>query len=301
MKVQLAKGKYVAAVSGGVDSVTLLNMLSKQKGLDLIVAHYDHGIRKDSSNDKRFVQQLAQDYGLPFEYAEGHLGSQASEATAREARYKFLREVKNKHQAQAIITAHHQDDALETAIINLLRGTGRKGLTSLESKDDIVRPLLGFSKQELLNYAKANSLIWHEDSTNTDVKYLRNYVRHNIIAKLEPAKRKQLLAIIQSQHSVNVQLDELLLSQLGSEKELERKKFAALPHNVAGEVMAAWLRANGLREFDRPTIERAVIGAKTAKVSKRVAIKKDVFIEVGANNLALSSKPAVGFRKTNSN
>jgi tRNA(Ile)-lysidine synthetase-like protein len=131
MKIQLPKGRYVVAVSGGVDSVVLLDALSKLPNLELVVAHLDHGIREDSIEDRRFVASLAASYGLVFEYGEGRLGSGASEATAREARYNFLRGVKMKHDAKAIITAHHQDDLIETAILNMLRGTGRKGLTSL--------------------------------------------------------------------------------------------------------------------------------------------------------------------------
>src|SRR5437764_343012 len=134
MDVVLPKpGKYVVAVSGGVDSVALLDMLARSDDLKLVVAHFDHGIRKDSAKDRKFVEDLAKNYDLPFVYEEGHLGSGTSEAVARGARYDFLHRVKKSHGAQAIITAHHQDDVLETAIINLLRGTGRKGLTSLTS------------------------------------------------------------------------------------------------------------------------------------------------------------------------
>ena len=286
MELKLPEGTYVVAVSGGVDSVVLLDVLSKQKNLVLVVAHYDHGIRKDSSEDRRFVEALAKHYGLPFEYAEGKLGAKTSEAAARAARYKFLEGVKNKHKTDAVITAHHQDDLLETAIINMLRGTGRKGLTSLSSGSSIVRPLLGLTKHELLEYAKANKLDWHEDSTNSDTKYLRNYVRHNIVAKLTAEQRRKLMQIIESQRSVNAQLDALLLPQVES-RELQRSWFAGLPHEVAREAMAAWLRANGLREFDKATIERAVVSAKTALPGKQVPIKKDVFLEVKKANLAL--------------
>lgn len=279
------------AVSGGVDSVALLNTLSKQKDLSLVVAHFDHGIRPDSSKDRQFVQALAEEYGLPFEYADGNLGPNASEAAAREARYKFLLDVKDKHGAMAIITAHHQDDVVETTIINLLRGTGRKGLTSLASKAGIIRPLLETSKKDILDYAVANKLEWREDSTNTDTSYLRNYVRHELVPKLTLVQKKHLLAIIESQRSVNAQLDELLSLQLWPRTDtLERSWFIGLEHNAAREVMAAWLRTNGIRDFDRPTIERAVVGAKTAKPGKRIAIKKGVSLEVGNNNLALSGQ-----------
>ena len=284
MDVKVSPGKYVVAVSGGVDSVCLLNMLSNVK-LDLIVAHFDHGIRKDSSEDRKFVEGLAKKYGLPFEYAEGRLGVGASEATAREARYAFLRKMKDKYGSKAIITAHHQDDLIETAIINLLRGTGRKGLTALDSKGDIVRPLLGFSKQQLLDYAAARTLEWREDPTNNDTGYLRNYVRHELLPKFDTAARRKLVSIINSQRLVNAELDRLLS---GVEGQLDRAWFVSLPHDAAREIMAVWLRANGLGEFDKPAIERTVVGAKTARPGKKIEVKKDVKIEVGKTTLALT-------------
>jgi tRNA(Ile)-lysidine synthase len=285
MEVVVQPGKYIVAVSGGIDSVALLNILAKQKELQLVVAHFDHGIRKDSGADRQLVQDLAEKYGLPFEYAEGNLGSGTSEALAREVRYKFLRAVKKRHGAAAIITAHHQDDLIETAIINMLRGTGRKGLSSLGSSQDLLRPLLNSRKTDLREYAEQKGLKWHEDSTNTDTKYLRNYVRQDIVPKITAAQRENLLHIIASQRSVNTELDTLLRNQLG--QTLSKKWFVALPHIEAREVMAAWLRVNNASDFDRKAIERAVVGAKTARPGKRIAIKNDVAIEVGKEKLAL--------------
>ncbi|HET7320490.1 MAG TPA: tRNA lysidine(34) synthetase TilS [Candidatus Saccharimonadales bacterium] len=285
MEVEVKPGTYIVAVSGGVDSVVLLHMLRRQKLLSLVVAHFDHGIRADSAADRQFVQSLAEKYGLPFEYEKGRLGAGASEALAREARYKFLRKVKENYGADAIITAHHQDDLIETAIINLLRGTGRKGLSSLSSRGDIIRPLLSFPKKDLVQYAKSRRLDWREDSTNSDTKYLRNYVRHVIVPKISASQREKLLHIISSQRSVNTELDKLLAHKL--EPTIDKKWFAALPYAEASEVMAAWLRAQDVHEFERKTIERAVVGAKTATPGRRIAVKKGLAIEVGKEKLAL--------------
>src|SRR5579884_3654782 len=116
MEIQLEPGAYVVAVSGGVDSVVLLDLLTKNHNLKLTVAHFDHGKRKDSASDRHFVQKLAEKHGLSFVYAEGRLGLGASEAAARKARYKFLQQVRESAEARAVVTAHHQDDLLETAI-----------------------------------------------------------------------------------------------------------------------------------------------------------------------------------------
>lgn len=186
MKAVLASpGSYVVAVSGGVDSMALLHLLRKNPGLDLVVAHFDHGIRDNSSEDRKFVQTFAKANGLKFVYEEGNLGAGASEARARDARYKFLHKTVEDTGSAAIVTAHHQDDVLETAIINLLRGSGRKGLTSLGNRPGIERPLLSVPKRDLVAYAKDQGLRWREDSTNQDLDYLRNYVRHRLLPRFD--------------------------------------------------------------------------------------------------------------------
>lgn len=301
----------MVAVSGGVDSVVLLHLLaqtldssivessdsayktippSHHSTIQLLVAHFDHGIRPDSGQDRKFVARLAAAYGLPFETVEGKLGSRASEATARQARYAFLRTVARRHQARAIVTAHHQDDLIETAIINMLRGTGRKGLSALNERDDIKRPLLPATKQEILEYARAHQLTWSEDSTNQNEVYLRNYVRKHITANLDPAARKRLLTAIMAQGKVNPELDTLLVKQITNhgDKRLKRQWFAGLPHEVAREVMAGWLRRQSVRDFSRQTIERLVVAGKTAKAGSRHDILKGVQLQVGADELALS-------------
>lgn len=289
MNVLLPKaGTYVVAVSGGVDSVVLLDLLSKGTDLKLIVAHFDHGIRDESAEDRGFVQALANRLGLGFEYAEGKLGPNASEATARTARYKFLQELMKKHKATAIVTAHHQDDVLETAILNMLRGTGRKGLTSLKDTDGIKRPLLNATKSETIDYANRYGLEWREDSTNSDDNYLRNYVRHKILPRFKPADKKKLLDMLTDMQDTNRELDTVLAAVVGQPGEgLDRKLFNNLPHNVAREVMAGWLRANEVRNFDRGTIERLVVAAKTASKGKKFPVIGGAFIEVNSGILAL--------------
>jgi len=290
MKVSMEPGTYVVAVSGGVDSVVLLDVLSKQSALDLVVAHFDHGIRGDSAKDRELVEQLAAQYRLPFVFEEGKLGPQASEATARVARYKFLRKVMQDAKAQAIITAHHQDDVLETAIINLLRGTGRKGLTALSSREDIARPFLHIPKKKLLEYAAQEGLTWREDSTNENAKYLRNYIRQNILPQLGEEGKARLSRLINDQRTINAQLDALLSDQLAAHppRTLKRNWFTGLPHDAALETMAAWLRQNKLADFDKQTLERAVVGAKTGRPGQKIALKSDIFMEINKDNLALT-------------
>lgn len=286
----MPKGKYVLAVSGGVDSVSLLRAAKDLPGVVLVVAHFDHGIRADSGDDRLFVERLAGNYGLPFVYKEGGLGRSASEAEAREARYRFLHDIRREQRARAIVTAHHRDDVLETAVINLLRGSGRKGLTALSGREHIERPLLDIPKSEILAYAEARGLEWREDSTNRDTDYLRNYVRHRLLPRFDDADRQRLWEIITGLRTTNAELDGLIAGQLAAQPgagKLDRGWFIGLPHAVAVETLAAWLRGNGLRDFDKRTLERLAVAAKTAAAGKTFDVFKGTVMSVGAHDLAL--------------
>lgn len=191
--------KYVLAVSGGVDSVVLLDMLAKNTDHELIVAHFDHGIRPDSADDAAFVAALSQRYGLKFMAQRVELGPDASEEQARLERYAFLREVAREHDAR-IVTAHHQDDVIETIAINLVRGTGWRGLAVLNDPS-IHRPLLTMRKMELYDYATAHGLEWVEDETNRTDAYLRNRLRGQLHLLSDDA-RAQLVELWNQQRSL---------------------------------------------------------------------------------------------------
>lgn len=301
MPVSGSQPLYIVAVSGGVDSVVLLDMLTAGDGAapkdvrslhgsKFVVAHFDHGIRLDSGADRQFVQKLAETHNLPFEYDEGRLGSGASEAVAREVRYGFLRRLQQTYAATAIITAHHQDDVLETAVVNMLRGTNRRGMSSLASREGVLRPLLSYTKQELVAYATERSLQWREDSTNSDQHYLRNYVRHSILSKASATERNALIGYINSLARINKQIDAELEAYIHGDPEypqLNRVRFIALPHLVAREVIAQWLRHAAMRSYDTKTLDRLVIGAKTLSAGSLVSVDKFHWLEISRTSLAL--------------
>jgi tRNA(Ile)-lysidine synthetase-like protein len=285
---------YVVAVSGGVDSVVLLHILARRLPADrLMVAHFDHGVRADSAEDRRLVEKLAYEYGLEFAYDEGRLGSEVSEADAREARYAFLRRVKQLRGADYIVTAHHEDDVMETAIINLLRGTGRKGLSSLRSHGDLYRPLLPTPKAHITAYAHNHNLQWHEDSTNKNPDYLRNYVRQQIMPKFDASARQRLRRLIIEMRHSNIQIDSLLAAQLHLQPagdSLEREWFIMLPHSVAKEIIAAWLRRLGVTSFDRQTIERLTVAAKTYAPGKQIDVNRGLVMVVSKDELRIRQR-----------
>lgn len=283
MRLHVQPGKYVIAVSGGVDSVVLLDMLSSLEGVELVVAHFDHGIREDSANDAEFVRGLAKKYCLPFESERVELGKGASEATARKARYDFLRKIQEKYQAVAVLTAHHQDDLLETTIINLLRGTGRRGMHSVTNSGELLRPLLHLTKPELIQYATENNLQWHEDSTNADTNYLRNKIRLDVLPSADSGWREEMLGRISQASEINTRLDNeidtlLQYRMLKGRMTISRSWFVKLPHVIAAELMSALLRKLQVADIDHKMVERLVIGIKAGKIGAKIDIDKEYYI-----------------------
>lgn len=290
MRISVGSGRYVVAVSGGVDSMVLLDLMRSRPGAKLVVAHFDHGIRPDSSEDRKLVASVAERHNLPFVYDQGKLGPHVSEATAREARYDFLRKVQAATGSKALITAHHQDDVLETAIINLLRGSGRRGLTSLRSTDGIVRPLLPYNKQQIRDYAHDHAIAWNEDSTNQDSRYLRNHIRLNLLPQLTAGQRAQLLILIEQLRGINDELDANLVNLLHTQPALDRidrQWFIHLPHDVAKEVLHAWLRRHGVKNIQKRTIERMIVAMKTAQAGRVFHVDKHHDLTVSKHDLAL--------------
>ena len=288
--ISLDPGTYLVAVSGGVDSMVLLHLLNYLPDLKLIVGHFDHGIRTDSEVDRQFVQNTASQLGLPFVHASAKLGPGASEAAARTARYAFLEQARQSHGARAIVTAHHQDDVLETALINILRGTNRKGLSSLSNRPTILRPLLGVPKKDIQKYAKSRGLKWREDSTNSDETYLRNYIRRQLLPKFDETSRTRLLNIIETARGINHELDKQLINLVHNQPDqtvLDRAWFISLPHAVGREILATWLRMQDVRSFDTKTLNRLVIGAKVSRAGSLINISGKLSLAVGKEHLAL--------------
>ena len=176
--------KILVAVSGGVDSVSLLHLLhnlSDIYGWKISIAHYNHGAREDAHKDAILVGDIANGYGYPF-YLGKYEYSDFSEAALRKARYDFLENIRRDIGYDYIVTAHHNNDMLETAVFNTIRGADREGMVALKPRrGNVIRPLLPFAKPEIIIYANLNGLAYREDSTNSDLGYSRNFVRNVLI------------------------------------------------------------------------------------------------------------------------
>lgn len=188
--------KVVVAVSGGVDSAVLLHQLNALKeGLEitLIVAHLEHGIRGgESKEDQEYVRNLAHSLGLGFMTSSVDVPKVARETgcgieeAARIERYKYMRQTMTDCGAGKIATGHNADDRAETVLINIMRGAGLDGLSSIGAVyGEVVRPLIETARSEIEEYATLNNIGYVEDSTNRDTDYTRNRVRHVLLPEIE--------------------------------------------------------------------------------------------------------------------
>lgn len=186
------KAKVIIGLSGGADSVALLDILHNL-GFECICAHCNFHLRGDESNrDAEFVRQLTTQYNLPLDIIDFDTTAYASEKgisiemAARELRYNWFEEVRKKYDAITIAVAHHKDDSIETVLLNLIRGTGIRGLTGIVARNGyIVRPLLCVTRNEILDYLNSKALAFVNDSTNEEDIYTRNKIRLNILPLLE--------------------------------------------------------------------------------------------------------------------
>lgn len=287
----MEKQTYILAVSGGVDSVVLAHMLAEKRtpNITYVIAHFDHGIRPESYKDAELTAEIAKKLHFQFELGKGDLGPKASEALAREKRYEFLREVATKYKADKIVTAHHEDDVIETMIINVLRGTGPRGLMPMSVPSDIIRPLLNKRKTDLYDYAKKHNLQWHEDETNEDVDYLRNYVRKNIMPKIEES-RQQFLEMRTRLTDIYLEADQLIKLATPRMNLLHRTSFVRHSFAVQREIIRSWIIRMGALELDRPTIERIVIASKTLPVGKKIDIDRTLWLISERENVQIMKK-----------
>lgn len=180
--------RILLGVSGGVDSMVMMDLFL-QKNYRIAVAHCNFQLRgEESENDQKFVEQVASEKKIHFytkkfdteNFAKEN--SMSVQMAARELRYSWFDEIQSKYGYQFIAIGHNLDDVVETFFINLNRGTGIRGLTGIRPVfGNIIRPLLFASRKEIHDYARERDLVFREDSTNIDTKYMRNKIRHNLI------------------------------------------------------------------------------------------------------------------------
>jgi tRNA(Ile)-lysidine synthase len=196
--------KFILAISGGVDSMVLLDGFNKL-ALNIEVAHFNFQLRgKEADADEELVKEFCSKNNISFNKNTADTNAYAAEKglstqeAARELRYNWFFNLLKEKNADYIVTGHHADDSIETFFINLLRGSGIKGLCGIKNTQQIIRPLLPISRLDIEQYAKINNVLFRNDSSNESLKYKRNFIRKKIIPELNKEIEASSSSILKS-------------------------------------------------------------------------------------------------------
>ena len=280
----------VLAVSGGVDSMAMLDLMRKNfPAAELVVATFDHGTRESSKVDADFVSDVCATLHLRVFKGEAELGAGVSEEAAREKRYEFLRKVAYDTKGE-IYTAHHLDDLVESVAINLARGTGFRGLAVLNAPD-VKRPFLDgsfrkvFDKHDILTYAGENNMCFRQDPTNTSDDYLRNRLRP-AVSELSRKTKNEIYELWQKQVSLVREIDETIDSLLPEDLTFKRAWFKDLDDDVAIEILRAALnRANV--PATRPQLRDFLKAIREYGTNKQFNLPNDKLVRLGRRDFTL--------------
>lgn len=319
-RMQIFSGsKIILAVSGGSDSVTMLDLfyqLAYRYNFDLIVCHFNHKIRGMSSdNDELFVKNLSAEYKLKFYSDKGDVKQYAQkngfsvEHAARVLRYNFFERISKSLGINQIATAHNANDTAETTLINLFRGTGLTGLTGIPEKRElnkkitIIRPLLEFTKSEILEYANNRKLKWKEDETNSLLFYTRNKIRLDLIPKLINDFNPSIIETLNRTSKILKGADQFIKESLETyikyfkwDKKKSRlyiniRLFKSLHNFLKGELIQTSLDSKfKLQPLSMNIIDR-VIALMDSEVGAMVEINKDI--------IAYRDRASIVFTKSN--
>lgn len=223
--------RIVIGVSGGPDSVCLLDILTEIKEkveMEIHIAHVNYGLRgKDSQKDEELVQELAEKYQLGLSVLESEKieETEINEENLRNIRYNFFEKIREELGYDLIAVAHNQDDQVETFLMRIIRGSGLQGLSGMKYKNDkIIRPLLGISKKEILEYLKNEKIEFRLDKTNKRDRFFRNKIRNKLIPYLEKSFNPNIKKTIAGS-ILNIADDMSLISELSKKYSKDSKEM----------------------------------------------------------------------------
>lgn len=309
-------GPLLVAVSGGLDSCVLLHLLrfATTPRPEVVVAHFDHGMRPQSEADADWVRGLCRGWGVRCVIGRAH-DVPASEGAARSARYDFLHSVTEEAGAARLLTAHHADDQAETVLFRVLRGTGIDGLRGIPAAraPNIARPLLDFWREDLEGYARSVRLAWRDDASNEHLGYARNMIRRRLLpdaeAHVAPGARRALvrlagiaaenedawaavlpdviahLDVVRSRPAGDVGADGLTLS-------CSKEAVEGLPPALRARVMRH-LAAEVGRVLDSTATRRAVDFADSSRSGSRIDLGGGIELRTELDRLVLGRSSSV--------
>lgn len=277
--------KIGLAVSGGVDSMVMADMMLKSGADVRLIINFDHGIRGSSSEkDSAFVAEYAEKHAVECrsiklnvpEYAE-ETGLGIEEA-ARVLRYGHFDAILKSGAVDVIATAHHMSDNAETVLMRLFRGTGIRGLKGIAEREGFIRPLADMTKEEILRYAAEHSVPYRTDETNADSEYTRNYIRNKIVPLISarfPGFERRIMRLSESMRETEDLLETLetpAVREADGAVSLPLKAFYAHPAVVKKSVSDA-MRALGVYQDVEKKHLDAISALKDAETGKRVALQ----------------------------
>ena len=297
----LVDQKILVACSGGLDSIVLLHLLQKI-GLTLGVAHCNFKLRGAHSDaDLSFIETIAGNLGVPVftsvfdtkTYAKTQ--GISTQVAARELRYEWFYSTARANGYDRIATGHHADDDLETFFINLSRVTGLRGLTGIASNtEQLIRPLLPFSRAQIMQFAKKEGLFWREDSSNSTRDYLRNKLRLDVIPAFKGVNKTVLQNFKQTQQHLKESqalledyitlVTKLVVSHTDAGYEIDSKQLQALPNT--NTLLFELLYPYGFTDF------KAIASILESEVGKKV-LSKQYVLHKDRNHLVLTKKEQV--------
>lgn len=291
--------KIVVACSGGPDSMVLVDLYAK--GLlpcsDIIVAHINHHLRKTATRDEKIVREYCAQHGLTFEVLQADIKKEAKktkttlEECARNIRKKWLEDIRKKHHADLIVTAHHSDDQAETIIYRIIKWTALTGLVGIESLSGYyLRPLLSVTKADILAYAMKQKIPFWYDETNDDTSIPRNLLRHTVlpeIRSINPEVNTALARLSSTAQELKISFD-IFFGDIIQKKSFELDWYHGLPLGFQHELLRfLYEQANGsthglstalIEELDRFLSTRNG-GEKEIKKLSLVKKQGKIFIE----------------------
>lgn len=254
---------------------------------EIVVAHFNHGTRKSADDDEKFVRNFCEKNKIKFFSEKKNLGEKVSEEKAREARYDFLRRVAFSEKGE-IYTAHHVDDLVETVAINLIRGTGHRGLAPFTSLG-IRRPFLekGWDKKDILKFAAEKKILFREDPTNSSEKYLRNRVRVQE-RFLDKKTKEKIFKLFLRQKEIEREVDEILEAIVPEDNKFEREWFRKLEDEVCLEIIRAGLEKGGVCAT-RPQMLDFLDAIRNYLPGKYFNLPEDKLVKINKKDFQISS------------
>lgn len=298
---------YLVAFSGGFDSMCLLHALKKSCKNKIVAIHLNHKWRGEESD---LEEQNCKDFceGLRIDFYSENLSPEIAqtETAAREARYKFFENCAKKFESKVIFTAHNKNDNAETLIYRICAGTGIAGLQGITAHRDLYyRPLLEIPREKIENYCKENNLIPNNDSSNSDTKYKRNYIRAEVLPILEKVNStvlesiNSLSVIAREETEIIEEYLKNLTDKITENNKIKTKKFLKLSDNVQKRLVYNLFVQNNL-DYDRKkilNIYEFIRENADSKSGKTCSLTEDLWIFVSEDNIEIinNDKPLMPY------